>query len=400
MMSRTKGKRVFVAMSGGVDSSVAAALLQKEGFDVTGVFMKAWNPPWLSCSWPEERRDAMRVAIKLGIPFLTFDFSREYKRGVIDYMIAEYKAGRTPNPDVMCNKEIKFGLFLKKALEMGADFVATGHYVRKEAGTDFENLPQPSGQVSRLGGTSEARISEPPRWGGEAGLKNPCRLLQAKDPVKDQSYFLWTLTQEQLKRCLFRIGEYTKPEVRRLAKKFGLSTAEKKDSQGLCFLGKVDLKDFLKRYIKPRKGAVLDEKGEVIGEHEGVEFYTIGERHGFRVLKKSPKDKPLYVVGKDLGKNTLIVSETPRFAGEQAKYRFQMPNEVQISNINWILGKAPKPGKYLARVRYRQPLEVCKVYQVNKVYKVIFDQPQIAAAGQSLVIYTEYAELFGGGVIV
>src|ERR1035437_6131617 len=239
-----KKKVVFVGMSGGVDSSVSAAILKKEGYEVIGVFIRTWHPDFLPCNEEEERRDAMRVAAHLNIPFLTFDFEDIYKREVADYMISEYKMGRTPNPDVMCNKYVKFGAFIKKALSMGADYVATGHYAQVgEAGKIF----------SREYPASHRHHS-----------KKSFLLRQSPDPSKDQSYFLWTLKQEQLKKILFPVGHLKKSEVRILAKKFKLPVAEKKDSQGICFLGPVDLKEFLKHYIKERKGKVLNEDGIII----------------------------------------------------------------------------------------------------------------------------------------
>ncbi|TSD02101.1 MAG: tRNA-specific 2-thiouridylase MnmA, partial [Parcubacteria group bacterium Athens0714_24] len=257
-------KKVFVGMSGGVDSSVTALLLKKQGYDVVGCFIKGWYGNF-DCTWKEDRRDAMRVCAKLDIPFITIDAEKEYKKEVVDYMIREYKAGRTPNPDVMCNRYIKFGVFLKKALEMGADYIATGHYVKL----------------------------------------NKNKLLQAKDLNKDQSYFLWTLTQKQLKYCLFPIGNLTKPEVREIARKNNLSTAEKRDSQGVCFIGEFDIMDFLKKYIKPRKGKVINLENKIVGEHNGVNFYTIGQRHGL----SRGGGIPYYIVAKDAKKNLLIVAD-------------------------------------------------------------------------------------------
>jgi len=249
-------KKVFVGVSGGVDSSTSVALLKKQGYDVTGVFIKVWQPDFVECQWKEDRLDAMGVCADLGIPFLDLDLEEEYKSDVFDYMVSEYKQGRTPNPDVMCNKKIKFGGFLDFAKNKGADFIATGHYVR---------------------------------WQGK-------KLLMGVDKGKDQSYFLWTLTQDQLKYCIFPIGQYEKTKVRRLAKKFGLLTAQKKDSQGLCFVGKVDMKEFLQRFIPQKEGLVLNTDGQVIGVHEGIFFYTIGQRHGFKIKKKGVDDKPYYVV--------------------------------------------------------------------------------------------------------
>jgi len=265
-------KKVFVGLSGGVDSSTSAAILKKDGYDVTGVFIKVWQPDFLPCSWREDRLDAMRVAAHLDIPFITMDLEKEYKQEVVDYMVHEYKEGRTPNPDVMCNKYIKFGAFFDKAMEMGADYVATGHYARVKKDGDV------------------------------------VRLLAGADENKDQSYFLWTLTQKQLKKTLFPIGEYVKPEVRKIAEKFGLSTAKKKDSQGLCFIGKLDMKDFLKEFIPEKKGDVLNGKGEVVGEHDGAYFYTLGQRHGFTVTVKGVDDTPYFIIYKDIEANTITVS--------------------------------------------------------------------------------------------
>jgi len=253
-----QGKKVFVGMSGGVDSSVSAALLKKAGYEVTGVFLKGWHPDWGPCGWQEDRLDAMRVCAHLGIRFRDLDLSKEYKKEVVDYMIDEYKAGRTPNPDVMCNQKIKFGAFFDWALAQGANYVATGHYAEIE-NLDIENSLK---------------------------IKN-YKLKTSKDLDKDQTYFLWTLTQRELSRTLFPVGGMTKPEVRKLAKKFGLPTAEKKDSQGLCFVGKVDLPDFLSHFLKPKRGDVINESGEKIGWHAGAFSLTIGQRHGFTIIKKT-----------------------------------------------------------------------------------------------------------------
>lgn len=357
-------------MSGGVDSSVAALLLRKQGYNLVGCYIKGWYPPGIICSWKEDRRDAMRVCAKLGIPFITIDAEKEYKKEVADYMISEYKAGRTPNPDIMCNKHIKFGVFLKKALAMGADHIATGHYVKIEKG----------------------------------------RLKIAKDLNKDQSYFLWTLTQEQLKHCLFPIGDLLKSEVREIAKKHGLATAEKEESQGVCFIGEFNMEDFLKKSIKPKKGKVVNEKKETIGTHDGLAFYTIGQRRGFGFKGGAA---PYYVVAKDFKKNILVAAE------KAAENKFA-EKEVAIMDANWISGFAPdKNKKYKARIRYRQPLEECKIRIKNQELRIkekrensnnilihnsefviLFDNPQKAVTpGQSLVIY-DGEELAGGGIIV
>ncbi|MFA6397285.1 MAG: tRNA 2-thiouridine(34) synthase MnmA [Candidatus Paceibacterota bacterium] len=355
-------KTVFVGVSGGVDSAVSLALLKQTGFNVVGVFIKVWQPPFLTCSWREERRDAMRVCAHLDVPFLMFDFEKEYKKEVADYMIREYREGRTPNPDVMCNKYVKFGAFLDKAVSMGADYVATGHYsIRKEI----------SGKIQMLAG---------------------------KDKNKDQSYFLWTLNQKQLSKILFPIGGYKKDQVRKLAKKFNLPNAEKKDSQGVCFVGKLDVKDFLKNYIKEKSGSVLNEKGNVIGKHGGVNFYTIGERHGFVINKKTEKDKPYYVIAKDFKKNTITVSQDlSKLKKTEKEKQF-----IKIEKTNWISGTLPSLNKnYQARIRYRQKLEDCVVNFMDRNKAIVkFENPQITAtSGQSLVLYDKEICL-GGGIII
>ncbi|MES2436980.1 MAG: tRNA 2-thiouridine(34) synthase MnmA [Patescibacteria group bacterium] len=345
-----KGKRVFVGMSGGVDSSVSAALLKDAGYDVTGVFIKVWHPDWLPCEWKEERRDAMRVAAHLNIPFLTIDLEQEYKKSVADYMIEEYRKGRTPNPDVMCNKEIKFGSFLQKALEMGADYIATGHY---------------------------AQISN-------------AILKEGADQNKDQSYFLWTLTDKQLKHVLFPVGHLTKPEVRKLAEKYKLPTATKKDSQGICFIGKVDMREFLSHYISPIPGNVVNEKGEIIGNHEGALFYTIGQRHGFIVTEKTPHDKPYYIVDKNTDANTLTVSQ--KFSEHDLKTVYS----VGLTDVNWNQNFAIDISKkYSARIRYRQDPQECMISN----NEIIFSMPQQGVSvGQSVVVY-DGDLCFGGGII-
>lgn len=347
-------KNVFVGISGGVDSSVSAALLKKAGFDVTGVFIKI--DVGGDCGWREERRDAMRVAAKLDIPFATLDLSKEYKKEVVEYMLGEYKAGRTPNPDVMCNKTIKFGHFYDRARKAGADFVATGHYSQIKKITNYE-------------------------------------LRMGEDKNKDQTYFLWTLTKDQLEHVLFPIGHLQKSEVRKLATKFGLNTAEKKDSQGLCFIGKIDVKDFLKGELGKKPGQVLDEKGEVIGGHDGALFLTIGERHGFTINAKTPHDKAYYVIGKDVKKNTITVSQNPKKALSESK-------EVTLEKTNWINGEPKEGKKYLARLRYRQPLQSCQMSKNKKgEWTATFSEVQTTITpGQSLVLYDKEV-CSGGGVI-
>jgi len=371
MSISSEKKKVFVGLSGGVDSAVSAALLKQEGADVVGVFIKVWQPDFLPCTWQEDRRDAMRVAATLGIPFLTFDFEEEYKRDVVDYMIAEYKAGKTPNPDVMCNRSIKFGAFLKKAIAMGADFVATGHY-------------------ARVGGNQSGIGS---RENSNKKTLNPSSytLMAARDAEKDQTYFLWTLTQEQLSRILFPIGHLEKPEVRTLAGKFGLPTAAKKDSQGLCFLGKLDMREFLRHFIPQEKGKVLAVTGEEIGVHEGAAYYTIGERRGFSVSAQGTHDTPRYIVKRDVEKNTLTVSADPKH--ESAR------GSVELVSANWIRGNPDPSRTYGARARYRQPLLPCTVSKQGERWQVHFKEPQAGIAdGQSLVLY-DRGECCGGGVI-
>ena len=369
-------KKVFVGLSGGVDSSVSAALLKRDGYDVTGVFIKAWYPDFLTCTWKEDRRDAMRVCAVLDIPFLTIDLEKEYKKEVIDYMVREYAEGRTPNPDVMCNKVIKFGGFFEKAMEMGADYIATGHYAR----------------------VVEARGSGADN-DGDAGIsteKNAVlyKMLESKDTNKDQTYFLWTLTQRQLAHTLFPVGDIPKSQVRELAHEFGLSTATKKDSQGLCFLGKVDLKDFLGHYFKEQKGNVLDEAGAIIGTHDGAWFYTLGERHGFVVSADAPAEKPFYIIAKDVKANTLTVSHkiSPDAPLKPTK-------EIRLTNANWISGTAPLRKRISARTRYRESLVACKVDQDATGFLVKFDVPQsIVSAGQSIVFYNA-GECLGGAIV-
>ena len=346
-------KTVFVGMSGGVDSSVSAGLLKKQGYSVVGVHLRCFN---LDGCADRDLEDARRAAEVLDIPFYVFDFEDAYKKRVMEYMIDGYKKGITPNPDVMCNKEIKFGLFLEKALEMGADFVATGHYVKIKRGKEQ-------------------------------------KLFIAADKNKDQSYFLWTLTQKQLRRCLFPLGDIKKLEVRKLARKFKLLNADKKDSQGICFLGKVGLEDFLKKYIKSKKGNIVDLDGNILGKHDGVFYYTIGQRHGLHLDKaaKSPESAPYYVADKILKTNTLVVAQ-----GENNPALFR--KEVKLVNLNFINKVKNNQVVYL-RVRYRQPLFKAKILIKNGV-KLIFSDPQkFIAVGQSAVFYGKNRQMLGGGII-
>ncbi|MFH1188824.1 MAG: tRNA 2-thiouridine(34) synthase MnmA [bacterium] len=360
-------KTVFVGLSGGVDSSVTALLLQKQGFDVVGVHLRCWNNNGCDI---REAEDARRVAEHLSIPFYVFDMEDRYRKRVVDYMITEYKQGRTPNPDVMCNKEIKFGLFLEKARSLHATYIATGHYVRL-----CNKKSMKTGDIIHT-------------------------LYKGKDIHKDQSYFLWTLTQEQLKYCLFPIGIYTKSQVRVIARMSGLPTAEKKDSQGICFIGNVTLRDFLHIYLPEKQGEVCTRDGKCIGKHAGVQFYTIGQRHGFTITKRTPDISPHYVVRKEVKTNTLIVAEGSQDA---ALYR----NRIAIHSVHFIdpiffkRFKIKKVLSVFARVRYGQALAPAVVALADDLRaELIFETPQqFIAAGQSAVFYKKSGEMIGGGII-
>ena len=360
-------KKIFVGVSGGVDSSVALALLQKQNYDVTGVFLKTWYPEWMQCDWKEERRSAMRVCATLGVSFLTLDCEKEYKEEVVDYMIREYSIGRVPNPDIFCNKFVKFGIFLKKALEIGADFVATGHYARVR---EFS--------ISNLQFSNKNTKYE---------------LLESVDKEKDQSYFLYTLGQEELKHTLFPVGGMIKSEVRKLAQRFGLPTATKKDSQGLCFIGKVDMKDFLAHYIPKKRGVVLNTNGDIIGHHDGAVLYAIGERHGFTITNKTPNDPRYFVVSKDIKKNTLTVASQ-----ESESEKVNNIKEIFIKNLHFISGNS-NGGRTSIRIRYHQKPQFCVIEKRDGGYSIIFDILQNAiSVGQSAVFYDGEICL-GGGII-
>ncbi|MFM7431705.1 MAG: tRNA 2-thiouridine(34) synthase MnmA [Flammeovirgaceae bacterium] len=388
-------KRVVVGLSGGVDSSVAAYLLKEQGYEVIGMFMKNWHDDSVTisneCPWLDDSNDAMFVAQHLGIPFQAIDLSAEYKTRIIDYMFTEYKAGRTPNPDVLCNREIKFDVFLEAAIKLGADFVATGHYCRK--------------------GTIEK------------GGKEIFQLLASKDPNKDQSYFLCQLTQAQLSKALFPIGELLKPEVRAIAKKARLATAEKKDSQGLCFIGKVHLPDFLQQRLEPKKGKVIEvpanvatfsngwadddlenltkpyalqpSLGEVVGEHNGAHFFTIGQRRGLNI---GGYEKPLFVIGTDTNKNVIYTGSGDDHPGLYRKGFF-----IPIAGVHWVRTDLKlavgESKKYVARIRYRQPLEQCTLHQKENGLYIIFDRPQRGVTPGQFAAWYEGEELIGSGVI-
>jgi len=335
-------------MSGGVDSSIATALLKKQGHDVVGVFMKFWREPGIAqenlCCSAEAKADARRIAGKLGIPFYVLDVRKEFKKKVVDYLIEEYKKGNTPNPCVECNRWIKFKFLMDKALALKADYITTGHYVR---------------------------------------IKNG-KLLVAKDRNKDQSYFLWTLTQKQLKKTLFPVGDYTKKEVRALAKKWDLPVYEKKESQEICFIPDSDINKFLKKRIGVKKGAIITTKGEKKGEHEGLAYYTIGQRKGIKIGGIGP----FYVVDKDFKKNALIVVQSDF---NEALYK----KEMRVKGVNWISGKPKFPLKCKVKIRYLTP-SVSVIVNQNKV---IFNKKQRAVTpGQSAVFY-KGDEVLGGGII-
>ena len=370
MVMKKIASKVFVGMSGGVDSSVAALLLKERGYDVVGVFMRCYNVD--GCA-EQDAEDARRVAEHIGVSFYVWDFEEAYKKRVVEYMVEGYRAGITPNPDVMCNREIKFGLFLEKALEAGADFVATGHYVK----------------------LVETRAAE------SVGALPRYSLFVADDANKDQSYFLWTLTQELLAHCLFPIGDYKKPDVRAIARRAGLPTAEKKDSQGVCFLGQISMDDFLKDYIPEKRGSLVTTTGERVGEHFGSEFYTIGQRHinaDFKFPKSGARARqPMYVASKDAATNTVVLAEGD---DNEALYR----SEVELTGVNIIGKTAPVADRrdVFARVRYRQPVSQAKLSRhKNDNYVLMFVKPQkFVAPGQSAVWYSEEGEMLGGGVIV
>ena len=389
---QSDSKRVVVGLSGGVDSSVSAYLLQQQGYEVIGLFMKNWHDDSVTiskeCPWLEDSYDAMLVAEKLGIPFQTVDLSAEYKQRIVDYMFAEYECGRTPNPDVLCNREIKFDVFLKIAMELGADFVATGHYCRK-------------GQVEIEGTT---RYS----------------LLAGVDNNKDQSYFLCQLNQAQLAKTMFPIGELTKPEVRKIAKAQGLVTAEKRDSQGLCFVGKVSLPEFLQQQLAVKTGRIIQipdshpmyqikreetpeglatkysysaADGVEVGTHDGAHFFTVGQRKGLAV---GGTKEPLFVLATDVEQNIIYVGE-----GKSHPGLLRSALWIAQTDVHWVRPDLMphEPMQVWARIRYRQPLAKATLHPTSTGLYLVFDQPQSAiAAGQFAALYLK-DELIGSGVI-
>lgn len=393
-------KRVVVGLSGGVDSSVAAYLLQEQGYEVIGLFMKNWHDDSVTisndCPWLEDSNDALLVAEKLGIPFQTVDLSEEYKEKIVDYMFNEYEKGRTPNPDVLCNREIKFDVFMKIALSLGADYVATGHYCQKsEKEVDGQTVYQ---------------------------------LIAGADTNKDQSYFLCQLSQEQLAKALFPVGALTKPEVREIAAKMDLITAEKKDSQGLCFIGKVRLPEFLQQKLQPKEGLIIQidssnpiysqevkealsqeealalesskalytpEMGKVMGKHQGAHYFTIGQRKGLNV---GGTTDPLFVIATDVETNTIYTGLTSQHPGLFRKALFIDEPEVHWIRTDLTL-KAGEKMEVMARIRYRQPLQKATLYQFENGMYVSFEELQSAITEGQFVAWYLADELVGSGVI-
>jgi tRNA-specific 2-thiouridylase len=367
--SKTEAKKglVYVGISGGVDSAVTAFLLQQQGYTVHGVFIKTWQPEWAPCTWREERRDAMRVCAALDIPFHTFDAEQAYKHDVADYMIAEYKAGRTPNPDVMCNTAVKFGAFATWAFVQGAQYVATGHYAQT---------------------TSSAHRHA---------------FARAIDPQKDQVYFLWNIPQVLRERILFPLGALRKTEVRAIAARQALPVATKKDSQGICFLGDIDIKTFLSHYVTLTPGPVCTPEGKVIGEHQGALVYTLGERHGFTIHHnaQTPQNEPLFVIAKDIVHNTITVAPKKHGAPtekvlEAERYTFT------IEKCVWHAGtSAPslKPQPAECQVRYHGATVPCTFTATDTTVTIHTTQPVLAVPGQSAVLYGEKGVVLVGGII-
>ena len=365
-------EKVFLAMSGGVDSAVAAALLMDQGYDVHPVFLKIWsdhdelNEHGVKgeCPWVQDRRDALFVSAQLGLKLQTLDFEKEYKDEVFSYFVREYKAGRTPNPDILCNEVIKFGKFLDWALENGGDYIATGHHVRREPGP----------------GNSQETVYQ---------------LLKGVDQDKDQSYFLSRLNQYQLRHSLFPIGNFTKQEVRTKAKELGLErVAEKRSTRGICFIGKVDLKKFLAKNMVDQPGEVLNESGEVIGNHQGVSFYTIGQRKGFDVTSKKADSGPWFVIEKNITENQLVVSDNSELLNEKVLY---------CKELHWLDGKIKELSlSCQAKIRYGQDSMPCEISFSNKnpgLLEVRFTEAQRAIAPGQFVVFYEQEVLLGSAII-
>ena len=343
-------KKVYVGLSGGVDSSVAALLLKQQGYEVTGVYMKNWSQdlPGMKCPWEEDYRDAKRLAVQLRIGFKMYDFEKEYRHKVVDYMVREYKAGRTPNPDVMCNQEVKFKLFLETALEDGADYIATGHYAKVKNG----------------------------------------KLLRAKDENKDQTYFLYRISKRALNKAIFPLGDLTKQEVKEIAHKHGLISANRKESMGICFVGNIGIKDFLSQYMAEKSGKIIDQKGIIVGEHQGAAFYTIGQRHGLDV----GGGLPYYVTGKDMKKNEVHVTTDLQDEKLWSK-------RIKLADAHWL---NEPTGKITVRMRHRAPLVSVKL--LNKSSNLtaaveLEEEVRALTPGQSAVFYCG-EKVIGGGIVI
>lgn len=369
---------VYVGMSGGVDSSLTAALLVEQGYRVTGVYMKNWSQdlPGLKCPWADDLADAKRVAVQLGIDFKVFDFEQQYRDKVVQYMIDEYKLGRTPNPDIMCNQEVKFKLFLETALEDGADMIATGHYARV-----IHRVPDEQSVPSN-------RMSPISIGDGGNDLKTPiapAQLALAQDEAKDQTYFLYRVTGEALTKTLFPLGDYTKAQVRDMACERGLWTAAKKESMGVCFVGQVGMRDFLAEYVDSVPGDIIDATThKVLGRHDGAIFYTLGQRHGLEV----GGGLPYYVVGKDMDKNEVYVSQN---MNDSAMWK----SELTLTNIHWINEPAADGEPLKARLRHRGKLLPATL---SGTTLQLVEPERAVAAGQSAVLYRG-TECLGGGIV-
>ncbi len=375
-------------MSGGVDSSVTAALLKEQGYDVTGVYMKNWSQdlPGFACPWKQDYQDAKRVAVQLGIPLKMYDFENQYREKVVDYMLDGYRTGITPNPDVMCNQEVKFKLFLDTALSDGADYIATGHYARIVHGSAG---PVTVSSPSVLAAAASDGVPHTVPPAAHLDQYEPAAaLLTGIDANKDQSYFLYRVTESALKRSLMPIGKLEKPAVRELARKFGLATAEKKDSQGICFVGKVGIKEFLQQFVTNEPGAIVDAAGRTIGEHDGALFYTIGQRHGLNV----GGGLPYYVIGKNMDKNEVYVTT-------DLQDRRLWTKALDLTSVHWINGEPSGEKEYRIRTRYRAPLVRCMIGQAGNSWLVDMDEEVRAVTpGQSAVLYDD-DRVVGGGIV-
>lgn len=358
----TATEKIIVAMSGGVDSSVSALLLKQQGFNVEGMFMKNWEEDDTQefCSAKKDMEDAQRVCDILNIPLHKVNFSAEYWDYVFEHFLSEYQAGRTPNPDILCNKEIKFKLFLAYAQSLGASYIATGHYARLEH------------------------------------TLTKTYLRKGRDPNKDQSYFLHAVSEQQLKNVFFPVGELHKPDVRKLAEQYKLPVFNKKDSTGICFIGERKFTEFLKQYLSPQPGKIETDNGEIIGEHEGLMYYTLGQRKGIGIGgKKNTSDDPWFVLDKDLKRNVLVI-------GQGTNHPMLYKKQLTASQLTWVNGDMPDPSQpYHAKIRYRQTEQSCrlKILSTENI-SVEFDEPQRAITpGQSVVIY-DHDDCLGGGVII